>query len=183
MTGAAGAGAGPMDRASLRGIAPTERDAKGRVRHEALTDPLTGLPNRLHFDVVYRLLWEAGGRGIPVTLLRFDLRGLGSAPADRQRAVGDRLGMTTRQMDMIARLDPDSFGVVLMDCNAFGGMIAAERFGGDLAPQLAEMKIEFYAGLAAWKDWMTKPDDLMAAADEAMGAARSRGERVEVHQR
>jgi len=36
----------PSDRAALRGVSPTVRDAKGRVRHESLTDPLTELPNR-----------------------------------------------------------------------------------------------------------------------------------------
>lgn len=184
MTDATGtAGAKAVDRAALRGLPPTERDAKGRVRHEALTDSLTELPNRLHFDVVYRLLWEAGGRGIPVTLLRFDLPGMGSAATDVQRRVGERLGLTTRQMDMIARLDADRFGVLLMDCNAFGGMIAAERFAGDLGPILDDFGIGFHGGLAAWKDWMTQPDDLMAAAEEAMAIARTRGERVEVHHR
>jgi two-component system, chemotaxis family, response regulator WspR len=178
-----GAAPRPSDRSALRGLAPTVRDAKGRVRHESLTDSLTELPNRLHFDVVYRLLWEAGGRGIPVTLLRFDLPGFGQAPADVQRRVGERLNLITRQMDMIARLEPDRFGVLLMDCNAFGGMVAAERFGGDLGAILDELKIPFHSGLAAWKDWMTKPEDLMGAADEALEVARSRNERVEVHHR
>jgi GGDEF domain-containing protein len=174
----------PSDRAALRGLPPTVRDAKGRVRHESLTDALTELPNRLHFDVVYRLLWEAGSRGIPVTLLRFDLPGLGQAPADVQRKVGDRLNLITRQMDMIARLDPDHFGVLLMDCNAFGGMVAAERFGGDLHAILGELGIPFHSGLAAWKDWMTHPDDLLSAAEEALQVASAHGgDRIEVHHR
>lgn len=184
MSGAVGgASPRPADRAALRGLPPTVRDAKGRVRHEALTDAPTQLPNRLHFDVVYRLLWEAGGRGIPVTLMRFDLPGLGSSSADNQRKVGDHLGLITRQMDMIARLDSESFGVLLMDCNEFGGMVAAERFGAELGPVIKDMGIQFSAGLAAWKEWMTKPDDLMAAAEEAMATARSRGEGIEVHHR
>ena len=178
-----GADSRPVDRAALRGLPPTVRDEKGRVRHEALTDALTQLPNRLHFDVVYRLLWEAGGRGIPVTLMRFDLPGLGSAPNDRQRKVGESLSVITRQMDMIARLGPERFGVLLMDCNVFGGMLAAERFRSELTPVLEGLEIQFSAGLAAWKDWMTKPDDLMSAAEEAMEAARSRGDRIEVHHR
>ena len=45
------------------------------MRHEALTDPVTELPNRLHFDVVYGVAWEAGGRGIPVTLVRIEACG------------------------------------------------------------------------------------------------------------
>ena len=171
----------PADRATLRGIPPTVRDSKGRVRHEALTDVLTQLPNRLHFDVVYRLLWEAGIRGIPVTLMRFDLSGLGSAPDGTQRKLGDLLNLITRQMDMVARLGSDQFGVLLMDCNAFGGMVAAERFNAELSTILEGLQLQFCAGLAVCKDWMTKPDDLMAAAAEAMATARSRGEAIEVY--
>jgi GGDEF domain-containing protein len=172
------------DRAALRGLPPTERDAKGRVRHAALTDALTDLPNRLHFDVVYRLLWEAGGRGIPVTLVRFELPGCGASALDGQRAVGERLGLITRQMDMVARLDADQFGLLLMDCNAFGGMVAAERFHADLEPILQDLQLPFHAGIAAWKEWMTKPDDLIAAAEEALAKAKSLGPaRIEIHHR
>jgi GGDEF domain-containing protein len=172
------------DRAALRGLPPTQRDAKGRVRHGSLTDPLTELPNRLHFDVVYRLLWEAGGRGIPVTMIRFDIPGFADASETTQRQFGDRLNLITRQMDMIARLDADRFGVLLMDCNAFGGMIAGERFYGVIGDLLAEHGLPFHAGIAAWKDWMVRPDDLMAAADDALAAAKALGPgKIEVHHR
>ena len=153
------------------------------MQHEALTDALTQLPNRLHFDVVYRLLWEAGIRGIPVTLMRFDLPALGSAPDLSQRKLGECLGQITRPMDMVARLGPDEFGVLLMDCNAFGGMVAAERFSAEMSPVLEDLQFRFCAGLAVCKDWMTKPEDLMAAADEAMASAHSRGEGIGVHSR
>jgi GGDEF domain-containing protein len=151
------------------------------VRHAALTDPSTALPNRLHFDVVYRLLWEAGGRGIPVTLVRFEIAGFGEASEDGQRRVGERLSLITRQMDMIARLDQEQFGLLLMDCNAFGAMIAAERFHGELTPILNDLQHTFHAGIAAWKESMVRPDDLMAGAEQALSTARSFGPgRIEV---
>ena len=171
-----------IDRATFRGLPPTVRDAKGRVRHPALTDELTELPNRLHFDVVYRLLWEAGGRGIPVTMILLDLPGLGSAAPEGQLAVGRRANEITRQMDMVARLDTDRVGALLVDCNAFGAMIAAERFQAEISGILAETGIGVGAGLAAWKDWMTNPDDLLHAAEEACATARSEGpDRIEIH--
>ena len=173
----------PTDRAALRGLPPTVRDGKGRVQHEALTDSLTQLPNRVHFDVVYRLLWEAGIRGIPVTLMRFDVPGLGSAPDLTQRKLGDCLNQVTRQMDMVARLGPDQFGVLLMDCNAFGGMIAAERFSAELGSLLQGLQLQFCAGLAVCKDWMAEPEDLMSASEEAMATALSSGEGIGVYTR
>ena len=152
------------------------------MRHPALTDELTELPNRVHFDVVYRLLWEAGGGGggIPVALILFELPGFGAAAAEGQLRVGRRFNEITRQMDMVARLEGDRVGALLVNCNAFGGLIAAERFQTELSPILGELGISFGAGIAAWKDWMTNPDDLMQAAEEALAAARSSG-RIEVH--
>ena len=171
-----------VDRASFRGLPPTVRDVKGRVRHVALTDELTLLPNRLHFDVTYRLLWEAGGRGIPVTMIVYELPGLAATAPEGQLRVGERINQISRQMDMIARLEPDRVGAILVDCNAFGGLIAAERFQADLAPILTDLGIAFGAGIAAWKDWMTNPDDLLGAAEEAVLYARSQGRnRIEIH--
>ena len=174
------AGRVSIDRSSFRGLPPTVRDAKGRVRHPALTDELTELPNRVHFDVVYRLLWEAGGRGIPVALILFELPAFGAAAAEGQLRVGRRFNEITRQMDMVARLEGDRVGALLVNCNAFGGLIAAERFQTELSQILGELGISFGAGIAAWKDWMTNPDDLMQASKEALAAARSSG-RIEVH--
>ena len=151
------------------------------MRHGALTDPMTELPNRLHFDVVYRLLWEAGGRGIPVALVRFDIAGLERASEEGLRRVGQQLNFTTRQMDMIARLDHEQFGLVLLDCNAFGAMIAAERFYAELRPILDELGFPFHAGIASWKDSMTRPEELTEAAEQALARARSLGPgRIEV---
>ena len=81
-------------------------------------------------------------------------------------------------------VNPEQFGLLLMDCNAFGGMIAAERFYADISNQLAALDVTFHAGIAAWKDWMLTPDDLMHAANDALQAARSLGpNRIEMHHR
>jgi GGDEF domain-containing protein len=176
------AGRSSVDRATFRGLPPTIRDAQGRVRHGALTDELTELPNRLHFDVIYRLLWEAAGRGVPVTMVLFELPGLGSASGEGQLLVGRKANEITRQMDMIARLDQDRIGALMIDCNAFGALVAAERFQVELAPILTDLKISLGAGIAAWRDWMTNPDDLLRAAEEALRFARSQGpDRIEMH--
>jgi GGDEF domain-containing protein len=96
--------------------------------------------------------------------------------------VGEKVNFITRQMDMVARLDSDRVGALLMDCNAFGALIAAERFQAELAPILMDLRVTFGAGIAAWKDWMTNPDDLLRAAEEATLVARSQGpDRVEIH--
>ena len=49
-------------------------------------------------------------------------------------------------MDMVARLGPDEFGVLLMDCNAFGGMVAAERFSAEMSPVLEDLQFPILRG-------------------------------------
>ena len=70
--------------------------------------------------------------------------------------------------------------MLLLDCNAFGALLAAERFQAALAPVLEGSGIPFVAGIAQWKDWMTNPDDLLRAAEEAVAQARASG-RIELH--
>jgi hypothetical protein len=68
-----------------------------------------------------------------------------------------------------------------MDCNAFGAMIAAERFYAELRPILDELGFPFHAGIASWKDSMTRPEELTEAAEQALARARSLGPgRIEV---
>ena len=108
-------------------------------------------------------------------MVLFELPGLGSASGEGQLLVGRKANEITRQMDMIARLDQDRIGALMIDCNAFGAMVAAERFQVELAPILTDLGISLGAGIAAWRDWMTKPDDLLRAAEEALLSARSQG--------
>jgi hypothetical protein len=61
-------------------------------------------------------------------------------------------------------------------------MVAAERFQAELAPILTDLGISLGAGIAAWKDWMTNPDDQLRAAEEALRSARAQGpDRIEIH--
>jgi diguanylate cyclase (GGDEF)-like protein/PAS domain S-box-containing protein len=91
------------------------------VAHMARHDPLTGLPNRVLFrDQLDRAIASAG-RGIPFVVLLLDVDrfgvvntmlgyGLGDMVL---RQIGERLVACARDIDIVARLGSDEFGLIL----------------------------------------------------------------------
>lgn len=158
---------------------PRPRDAR---RHPALTDGPTGLPNRLHFDVIFRVAFWFGHRGIPVSLLLLDLPPMETCSMDAARQLGSRMGAVTRRTDLMARMDETRLAALLLDCNVHGGLIAAERFRGELEAWCEEHGGPFRAGLASYHQGMAGPEDLLDAAERALEAATATGEsgRIEV---
>ena len=100
------------------------------LRERALTDPLTGLPNRALFEdrlrrALERARREAGAHGEspPLALAYLDLDGFkevndsfGHAAGDALlREVGSRLREGVRTLDTAARLGGDEFALILPD--------------------------------------------------------------------
>lgn len=154
-------------------------EADGYARsHPALTDGQTGLANRLHFDLVYSYLFEAGDRGLPFTVM------LVSAGMDRNatssdsiRKIGQAIERTTRNSDLVSHVGSGRYVVLLLGTNVQGGRIAADRIEMALNG-LAAGAVSF--GLAAYSDEYEKAQDLLRAADEALVAAEAAGGGVEL---
>jgi diguanylate cyclase (GGDEF)-like protein len=92
------------------------------LEHQALHDPLTGLPNRLLFsDRLAQALARARRRKEPIAMLFMDLDNfkvvndsLGHEVGDRLlKAVAGRLRDQLRPEDTIARLGGDEFAVLI----------------------------------------------------------------------
>lgn len=145
--------------------------------HPALTDPVTELPNRLHFEAVFRILYEAGDRGYPLVLLLLDV-GTGpdaDAPDAVLRRIGARLGATTRRTDLVARVGARRFGTLLIDSNLHGGRIAADRILETLE-SLDIPDLRAGIGMAAYRGGLTGREAMMAAAGAAAEEALGRPE-------
>jgi diguanylate cyclase (GGDEF)-like protein len=107
------------------------------LEHQALHDPLTGLPNRLLFsDRLAQALARARRRKEPIAMLFMDLDNfkvvndsLGHEVGDRLlKAVARRLREQLRPEDTIARLGGDEFAVLLEGFASVGDATAvAER--------------------------------------------------------
>ncbi len=132
--------------ASLARLATAVGDALRAGEHEflALTDDLTGLPNRRSlYEQARTLLPEPGEPpGPPVALLLLDLDhfkdvndSLGHAAGDLLlRTVAARLTSRLRREDVLVRLGGDEFALLLPDC----GPSEALAVGSDLRAVLDE---------------------------------------------
>jgi diguanylate cyclase (GGDEF)-like protein len=109
----------------------------GQLRHQALHDALTGLPNRvLALDRAEQMLARARRQHVPVAALYIDIDGFknvndtfGHAAGDELlRVVATRLAGVVREGDTAARLSGDEF-VVLVEGSALdaGAELVAER--------------------------------------------------------
>ena len=102
--------------------------AEQRLEQELTRDPLTGLLNRRSFTEQLRLaLSDAGTRpGCQLAVLTLDLDGftrfnntLGHAFGDRFIChVAERLRATLREEHAAARIGPDEFAVLILDCKS-----------------------------------------------------------------
>ncbi len=158
-------------------------DTIGSRGHPALTDDQTGLPNRLHFDTVFGVVFATGNRGVPLTVILMEIdhfpefagRTDASEVGRVLRSIGATLGPVVRQSDLIARSDEARFALCLVDCNVAGAVLVADRIDGLLDSIRKTTGLGFSMGGAAFDVDMERPEDLMGAAEEALRVAQSRG--------
>jgi diguanylate cyclase (GGDEF)-like protein/excisionase family DNA binding protein len=159
-----------------------------RLIEAAVTDPLTGLPNRRLFsDRVNHALARRGRSGKGVAVLFLDLDGfklvndsLGHAAGDEVlAAVGTRLRSCMRATDTIARLGGDEFAILLEDVEEDAETVtAAERVIAALAQPLAlpgrEVSVRASIGAAVDRgEPGVTAVDLLRNADTAMYQAKA----------
>src|SRR5262249_41361885 len=120
--------------------ARVERDR--RTRHEADTDPLTGLANRRALErTLQAALTRAQANSRCVAVLMLDLDGFkavndrhGHAAGDEAlREVARRRRGCVRERDLVARLGGDEFVVVLTDLGTDAAIDTVERVRAALA--------------------------------------------------
>ena len=156
----------------------------------ALTDPLTGLPNRrLFVDRVAHALALRERRHARVAVLFLDLDrfklvndGLGHAAGDAVLcAVGERLRGRLRESDTVARLGGDEFGILIDEVD---GVDEAARVAGVVFEALSSalpvdgraVSVRASIGLALDRGGETSSaDELLRDADTAMYRAKANG--------
>jgi diguanylate cyclase (GGDEF)-like protein/PAS domain S-box-containing protein len=158
------------------------------LRHQALHDALTGLPNRTLFHDRFRQALELARRGgQPLALLVMDLDSfkdvndtLGHQCGDALlKQVGRRLQDGVRACDTVARLGGDEFGFLLTDVDSFGTAALIQRIQATLAdPFLVEdrfLPVEASMGVALHPEHGEDVDKLLQRADVAMYTAKRTG--------
>jgi diguanylate cyclase (GGDEF)-like protein len=182
----------------LRALAHVLADAIGRVRaeermrHRALHDPLTGLPNRTLFtDRLTQALAHARRSGAAVGVLFLDLDdfklvndSLGHGAGDELlRALGQRLDATLRTGDTVARFGGDEFVLIADDLGgAHEALAIAERTLTALQEPFrlggGEHYVTVSIGVAVADGGARDAGDLIREADAAMYRAKERGRGV-----
>jgi diguanylate cyclase (GGDEF)-like protein len=161
-----------------------------RIRHDALHDALTGLPNRtLLLDRLQQALARAGREGSRVAVLFVDIDNLkvlndslGHRAGDELlRAIGPRLRNELRTADTVARFGGDEFAVLCEDVDdeAHAVLIAhrlvrafEDPFSVGGEPRFATASVGVVVTNPAAP---RSPDELLSDADAAMYRAKERG--------
>jgi diguanylate cyclase (GGDEF)-like protein len=160
--------------------------SREELQHQALHDPLTGLPNRaLFMEQLEHALARARRKPTPVSVLYLDLDGfktvndtLGHEAGDEVLVdVAERLRRTLREADMVARLGGDEFGIVLEE-ELQGATLTAQRivrqFERPWSLSSGYVSVGVSIGVAARTN-EEGLDELLRQADTAMYAAKASG--------
>lgn len=175
--------------AELESLANEKMEFMAQLRHQALNDDLTGLPNRrLLADRLSHALNVARRLGHEVALLYIDLDGfklvndsLGHSIGDLLLLqVGERLRMRVRSSDTLARLGGDEFAVVV------SGQAVRDQAGAAAKALLEALTPPFTVGehditigasigMSVFPANGATPVELLQQADSAMYAAKRTG--------
>jgi diguanylate cyclase (GGDEF)-like protein len=167
-------------------VSPTivEHEALELLEHRSVTDPLTGLYNRYHFDATMsREIARCRRYGVPLSLLLVDV--------DRLKLMNDRWGhhagdqalsrvavaiqKSLRGTDIAARLGGDEFAIILPDTDAVAGLIVATRIRRNLVENASSM-VTVSGGLVELpRDVDVSTAQLILVADHALYAAKNSG--------
>lgn len=155
-----------------------------QVGELALTDSLTGLPNRRHAHVVLENEFAAAVRGRPLAVILFDLDNFKAYNDEHGHQAGDKalrlfaevLAESTRKMDLSARFGGEEFLSVLGDSDGEGARAFAERVRTRMAEDPPPgNSLTVSAGIACYAPDMGSADELLAAADLALYRAKDEG--------
>jgi len=164
-------------------------EANEQLRQAAMTDVLTGLPNRRQGRERLRQFWSESRRhGTPFSCIMVDADGFkqvndtyGHEAGDEViRELGRILRKSTRSEDVVCRLGGDEFLVLCPQTDLEGALALAES----LRAKVAATRLP--AGDGAWlgslslgvaerKEAFKRPDDLVIAADKGLYVAKRSG--------
>lgn len=163
--------------------------AKARIEHNALHDPLTGLPNRRYLDEVLEMhAKRITGAPIPASILHVDL--------DRFKQINDTLGhaagdamlihaagilkASVRQKDFVARIGGDEFVVFCVgeksdeELRELADSII-EAMRRPVAYQGHKCRFGVSIGIAGSDGTTINPKQILVNADIALYRAKKRG--------
>jgi len=166
-----------------------QKAVEAQLSHQALHEPLTGLPNRsLFLDRLRHSIALARRSGGTMAVMFMDLDrfkiindSMGHEAGDRLiQAVAHRLKDVVREGDTVARLGGDEFGVLLdYGISRTDAEVVARRILEAIEPPFTfsgqEMYVSASLGIVFSSAEAEDPEDLLRYADVAMYRAKGEG--------
>lgn len=160
-----------------------------RLLHEALTDPLTQLPNRRYGLDRFAQEWSfAAHNGTPLACLMLDIDHFKRINDQHGHEVGDMvlaqiarvLDKVCRKSDVVFRYGGEEFCVVCPSTGLAEAVLLGERIvravrEGRYGPIGARFPVTLSAGVAMQSTDMANPEALLARADKALYHAKANG--------
>ena len=160
---------------------------------QALTDPLTGLPNRRHAELFLGHEFAVAELGRPFAVLLLDVdrytsyaTSAGDAAAQGMlRALGSILRQNTRSANLSAHWGHDRFVCLLVGTSDEGALVYARRLQDQVRATGGVASVPSVSiGIASYDPEMRTADALMRAAELALQQAkRDGGDRIRFHGR
>ena len=183
-----------QDRELIQKYAAKLAAANSKLETMAMTDALTGLPNRRSaLNRLNEVVSEARRHNTPLSCIMIDIDhfklindNYGHTIGDRVlRKIADIFNTTARSYDMVSRIGGEEFLVICARSTLSDSKQLAER----LRMAIHSMRLNFEdktiqasisLGVAAWNEHMTTGEDMTRAADRALYQAKQNGrDRVE----
>lgn len=177
------------DREEIRRFAAELAVSNRRLQEVALTDALTGFPNRRYAIERVQQEWQVSSRNrrplstmvIDVDMFKMynDTHGHDIGDAVLKQVAGAVKG-ALRAQDVVARTGGDEFLVICPDTGLDAALACAERvrFAVESAPLLFDGRLlgaSVSIGVATRDNVMKEPDSLIKRADQALYLAKSKG--------
>jgi len=143
-------------------------------------DPVSGLLRERHLAVLLQQVVAAARRKVlPVSVVFWELDGLGAAPTDACEqaltVLGAVVGRALRESDAVFRLGDVVAGGVLVDTAEPGAIIVADRVRDALRASPVGDSLTVSAGIACYPSHALDAAELVARAGQALEAARACG--------
>lgn len=177
------------DRAKLKQFAAELAISNRRLAHAAMTDLLTGLPNRRAGMNSLSKAWAATDRsGEALAVLVLDIDHFKTINDTYGHAIGDTtlrqvaqaIERSARKNDSVCRMGGEEFLVICPNTDIKAGLLAAERLRRvienlriDTGKSMISVTVSI--GVAAREPKMTDTDSLVNAADRALYTAKHSG--------
>lgn len=163
--------------------------ANQRLVAMAMTDALTGLPNRRHAMTRLAQEWEEAVRGdTPLSCMMIDADGFKGINDNCGHDAGDvvlrelarQLGFAMRSDDIVCRLGGDEFFIICPNTSLDGALHIAEIMRASVAEMRVPAGSTFWVGsvsvgVATRTSAMQEIEDLMKVADEGLYQAKRAG--------